>query len=183
MSRDAHGRPATAPTTPTRQVGQTGPMQQESTESTRPPPGAQRPRRPRRPLPQLPEVPAWVAALATGLLAGLAGVLLVLLGLLGCEAVRGAPSCGDAGYPLLAAIVIAVGVGAMLLLRFARVADAGVISFIATCSVLVVLMLGLLDLAFSAWMWVVLPALGAAAFVATTLLVHALAGGDTRGDA
>ena len=122
-------------------------------------------------------MPSWVAALGTGLLAGIAGVLLVVFGLLGCEALRGAPSCGEAGYPLLTGIVVAVGVGAMLLLRFARVPDAGVISFIAVCLVLVVLMLGLLDIAFSGWMWAVLPALSAASFVGVTLLVHALAGG------
>ena len=146
------------------------------------PPGA-RPRGPRGPrpkIPQLPDVPAWAAALATGLLAGLAGVLLVVLGLLGCEALRGAPSCGDVGYPLLTAIIVGVGLGAMALLRFARVADAGVISFIAVCLVLVVLMLGLIDVVFSAWMWALLPGLCAAAFVATTLMVHALTGPADR---
>ncbi len=164
------GAPVRRPRRP-RPAGKSGPPGR--------PPGT-RPRRPPPKIPQLPDVPAWAAALATGLLAGVAGVLLVVLGLLGCEALRGAPSCGDAGYPLLTAIIVGVGLGAMALLRFARVNDAGAISFIAVCLVLVVLMLGMIDVVFSAWMWALLPGLCALAFVATTLMVHALTGPADR---
>jgi len=53
----------------------------------------------------------------------------------------------------------------------------GLLAGLAGVLLVVFGLLGLLDLAFTGWMWAVLPALGAASFVGVTLLVHALAGG------
>ena len=133
------------------------------------------PGRRKRPLPglALPDVPLWVAATATGIMAGLGTVLLVGLGLLGCDAVRGAPSCGGSGYPLLLLIMVLVGIGAAALLRLVGADSPGTVSFLGVCLMLIVALAFLVESAFSSWMWAVMPLVGAGAFVTSAYLVRA----------
>ena len=116
-----------------------------------------------------PRLSGRVAAALTGAVVGLAGVLLTFAAMRGCEAVGGTSSCGGpAGFFLLVAIVaVMVLLGSALLKAFA-VADAGSTSFLAVGIVAVVTMLVLLDMVFSPWTALVLPVLGAAAY----LLAH-----------
>ncbi len=120
----------------------------------------------------LPDVPLWVAATATGIMAGLGAVLLVGLGLLGCEAVRGAPSCGGSGYPLLLLIMVLVGLGAAALLRLVGADSPGTVSFLGVCLMVVVVLALLVESAFSTWMWAVMPLVGAGCFVTSAYLVR-----------
>lgn len=116
-----------------------------------------------------PRLSGRVAAAVTGAVVGFAGVLLTFAAMRGCEAVGGTSSCGGpAGFFLLVAIVaVMVLLGSVLLKAFA-VADAGSTSFLAVGIVAVVTMLVLLDMVFSPWTALVLPVLGAAAY----LLAH-----------
>lgn len=101
-------------------------------------------------------------------------MVLVWLGERGCDAVRGTPSCGGAGLVLLAgtaAVVLLVG---LTLLRLLRTPDAGLSNLLGFSLFAIVLMSALLDYVFSAYMWVVLPMVGAltyalGAWIASTL--------------
>ena len=106
-------------------------------------------------------------------MAGLATVILVSLGLVGCDAVRGAPSCGGVGYPLVLLVAVGVGVGALFLLRLVGVAGAGATAFIGVCLMFVAVLAFFVDETFSYWMWGVMPLVGAVCFVASAYLVRA----------
>jgi len=121
----------------------------------------------------LADVPLWVGATATGIVAGLATVILVSLGLVGCDAVRGAPSCGGVGYPLVLLVAVGVGLGAMFLLRLVGVAGAGATAFIGVCLMFIAVLALFVDETFSYWMWGVMPLVGAACFVGSAYLVRA----------
>ncbi|HEX5772565.1 MAG TPA: hypothetical protein VFY11_16500 [Nocardioidaceae bacterium] len=116
-----------------------------------------------------PVLPGWLAAALTGLLVGAAGAAGTYGAMAGCEVVRGVSTCGGApGFFILVAIVaLMVLLGAGLLKAF-RVKDAGSTSFLAVGIVTVLVMLLLLDAIFSVWMFAVIPALTAAAY----LLAH-----------
>ena len=112
----------------------------------------------------LPAVHGRVAAVVTGLVVGLFGVVATSLALAGCEAMTGTSSCGGPGFFLLVAILaVMVLLGTGLLMAW-KVADAGSTSFLAVGVVTVVVLLVLLDLVFSAWMFLVVPLLAAAAY-------------------
>jgi hypothetical protein len=113
---------------------------------------------------RLPAVPSRVAALVTGLVVGLFGVAATSLALAGCEAMTGTSSCGGPGFFLLVAILAAMVLLGTGLLRAWKVADAGSTSFLAVGVLTVVVLLVLLDLVFSAWMFLVVPLLAAAAY-------------------
>jgi hypothetical protein len=117
----------------------------------------------------MPALPGRVAAALTGVVTGLVGVGATYAALAGCEAVRGVSSCGGApGFFILVAIlVLMVLLGAGLLKAFG-VAEATSTSFLGVGIVAVVAMLGLLEVIFSVWMALVVPALAAVAF----LLAH-----------
>jgi hypothetical protein len=105
-----------------------------------------------------------VAALITGALVAAVGAGLTWLGLAGCEAVRGTSTCGGPGFFLLLAIVLVmalVGAGVLKALRIASPASTSVLGVGVIC---VVTLLVLLDLVYSPWMFLVLPAVGAAAY-------------------
>ena len=70
------------------------------------------------------------AAVLTGLVVGLGIVGLTWASLRSCEGVQGTSSCGDAGYPLLGLILVAMVVVGALLLRLLRVPDPGSTSFL-----------------------------------------------------
>lgn len=128
-------------------------------------------RRPRRAKAERtrPVLPGWLAAALTGLLVGAAGAAGTYGAMAGCEVVRGVSTCGGApGFFILVAIVaLMVLLGAGLLKAFG-VKDAGSTSFLAVGIVTVLVMLLLLDAIFSVWMFAVIPALTAAAY----LLAH-----------
>lgn len=113
-----------------------------------------------------PRVPAYVAAVLTGLLTGVAGTGLTWAALRGCEALTGTDSCGGGpGLLILIAIVAVMVLLGAALLRGMRVADPGGTSFLAVGIVCVLVLVGLLDVVFSQWMFLAMPALGAAAYV------------------
>lgn len=130
--------------------------------------------------PRGPVVPGWVAAGVTGVLVGAAGAAGTYLAMAGCEAVRGVSTCGGApGFLILLAIVVLmVLLGAGLLKAF-RLDATGSTSFLAVGIVTVLVMLLLLDVIFSAWMFAVIPALTAAAFLLAHWVTTRFDGEDT----
>ena len=118
-----------------------------------------------------PVAPPPVVAAATGLLVGLGMVGLVVLGFLGCDALRGTPSCGGPGLLMLIAAVIGAVLAGRFLLAYGDVPDPGTVSFLAVTTVAIVVLAFLINLAFSPWMWVLLPLLAGAAFPAAAYVV------------
>jgi hypothetical protein len=117
----------------------------------------------------LPTVPGRVAAALTGLLVGAAGGGATYAALAGCEAVRGVSTCGGApGFFILVAILALMILFGSLLLKAFKVSDPGSTSFLAVGIVAVVVMLTLLDVIYSPWMFAVVPVLSALAY----LLAH-----------
>jgi hypothetical protein len=122
-------------------------------------------------------VPAPLAAAATGLIVGPTSAALVWLGMAGCEAWRDSPSCGGGlGLGMLVAVVAIAWLVGRLLLGFAEVPDALMVSFIGVSVAMIVVMLLLIDETFSVWMWLVMPVLTAATFAGSAWLVRALGG-------
>ncbi len=110
-----------------------------------------------------------VAAALAGALVGLAGGAGTYAALAGCEAVRGVSTCGGApGFFILLAIVVLMVLLGTALLKALAVKDPGSTSFLAVGIVAVASMLFLLDVMDSPWMFVVVPALSAGAY----LLAH-----------
>ncbi|HSE55799.1 MAG TPA: hypothetical protein VLB03_08695, partial [Nocardioidaceae bacterium] len=134
-----------------------------------PAPAARRRAKRERSGPSMPSVPGRIAAGLTGLLVGAAGGAATYGAMAGCEAVRGVSTCGGApGFFILVAIlVLMVLLGAAILKTFG-VSDPGSTSFLAVGIVAVVVMLTLLDVIFSPWMFAVVPLLSAASY----LLAH-----------
>lgn len=128
-------------------------------------------------------LPMPLAAAATGLLVGSLSAGLVWLGMAGCDVWRDSPSCGGGlGVGLLTTIVVISWLAGRLLLGFAEVPDALMVSFLAVAMALIVVMLFLIDETFSVWMWLVMPILTAAAFVASAWLVPALGRAEGPGE-
>jgi hypothetical protein len=129
--------------------------------------------------------PIPLAAAATGLLVGSLSAGLVWLGMAGCDAWRDSPSCGGGlGIGLLTAVVVISLLVGRVLLGFAEVPDALMVSFLGIATAMIDVLMFLIDESFSVWMWLVLPVLTAATFVASAWLVRALggtAGPDDRG--
>lgn len=89
--------------------------------------------------------------------------------LAGCEVVRGVRTCGGApGFFILVAIAAIMVLLGSILLSAVGVADATSTSFLGVGVVAVVTMLVLLDVIMSPWMFLVVPALAALAY----LLAH-----------
>jgi hypothetical protein len=123
-------------------------------------------RRPRQASRSGPRFPASIAALLTGLLVGLLGAVLTYGGLQGCEFLRGTDSCGGgAGVLLLVGILAVLVVAGGGLLAWLGVSDPRSTSFLGVGVTTVVAMVALLETVFSAWMFVVAPALTAAAYL------------------
>lgn len=114
----------------------------------------------------LPVLPGRLAAAVTGLAIGGAGAAATYAAMAGCEAVRGVSTCGEApGFFILIAILVVMVLLGTVVLKALQVGDPTSTSFLAVGIVTVVVMLVLLDVIFSPWMFVVIPLLGAAAFV------------------
>lgn len=128
-------------------------------------------------------VPMPVAAAAAGLLVGWTAAGLVWLGMAGCDAWRDSPSCGGGvGYGMLAAVFVLSWLVGRLLLGFAGVGDALMVSFLGVAVALIAVMLFLIDETFSVWMWLVMPVLTAITFTFSAWFVPA-AGGTGSGQA
>jgi hypothetical protein len=122
--------------------------------------------------PRLPTLPGWLAALLSGLVVGVLGALLTYLSSRGCDAVRGTKSCGGGpGLLLLVAILALMVLLGAVLLAALRLPDARATSFLGVGVLTVVVMLTLMDQLFSPWMFLVVPVVGAAAYV----LAHGVA--------
>ncbi|MDN4171967.1 hypothetical protein QWY28_03325 [Nocardioides sp. SOB77] len=114
--------------------------------------------------PREPFVTGMPAACLTGLVVGLATVALTWLGLRGCEAAKGTSSCGDPGFFLLLAILVAMVLLGSALLRFFRVSDPGSTSFLAVGLLTVLVLLFLIEALFSWTMLIVIPVLAIGCF-------------------
>lgn len=113
-----------------------------------------------------PLLPVALAAVLTGLFVGAAGALGTYGAMTGCEAVRGVSTCGGApGFFILVAILALMVLLGAAVLHVAKVNDPASTSFLAVGLVAVIAMLVLLDVIFSAWMFVVIPVLTALAFL------------------
>jgi hypothetical protein len=168
QSATGYVEPDTAPTTvesepPRTTVGSEPPPSTVVPETIAVPATPRRGPRPRR---SRPAAPGPVAAGLTGLLVGAAGAAGTLGAMAGCEAVRGVSTCGGApGFFILVALLalmILLGAG---VLKALGVGDGGSTSFLAVGVVAVIAMLVLLDVIFSPWMFLVIPLLGAAAYL------------------
>ena len=115
--------------------------------------------------PRTPPLTGTRAVAAVGLVAGLLIVGLTTASLALCEAVRGTPSCGGAGYLFLIAIVVAVAMLGGLALAALQVSDPRGTSILAVGVVAVVVLLVLVPVIFSWTMVVVIPALTVLAFL------------------
>ena len=97
---------------------------------------------------------------------GLLGAVLTYGGLQGCELVRGTDSCGDGpGGLLLLAILVVMVIAGGGLLAWLRVPDPRSTSFLGVGLTAVVVVVALLEKLFSAWMFVVVPLVAAAAYL------------------
>ncbi|MGH3364023.1 MAG: hypothetical protein ACRDOW_04775, partial [Nocardioidaceae bacterium] len=134
-----------------------------------PAPAARRRAKGERSGPSMPSVPGRMAAGLTGLLVGATGGAATYGAMAGCEAVRGVSTCGGApGFFILVAILVLMVLLGAAILRMFGVSAPGSTSFLAVGIVAVVVMLTLLDVIFSPWMFVVVPLLSAGSY----LLAH-----------
>lgn len=115
------------------------------------------------------------ATVITGLLIGALMVGLTAASLRLCESVRGTSSCGNPGFLLLVAILIATVVLGSALLRFWRVPDPGSTSFLAVGLLAVLTLLFLVDVLANWWMIIVIPLLSALTFVLSYWVTTTLA--------
>ncbi|HEU4810721.1 MAG TPA: hypothetical protein VFT00_01145 [Nocardioides sp.] len=97
------------------------------------------------------------AAILTGLLVGVITVGLTWGSLRLCELVQGTSSCGNPGFLLLVAIMVAMTLLGSLLLRVWGVPDPGSTSFLAVGLLAVLTLLFLVDVLFNWWMIIVVP--------------------------
>ena len=125
-------------------------------------PGQRKATRPRQGLPTL---PAPLAALLGGLVVGAFGAGLTWVSLTGCDAIRGTESCGGAGVLVIFAILVLMVLLGGLVLAMLHLNDAKATSFLAVGVLFVVVLLTPQDALFSAWMFLVVPLVSAAAFV------------------
>lgn len=124
-----------------------------------------RPRRSRADGVSLPALPVRVAVVVTGLVVGALGTVLTYLAMAGCDAVRGTSSCGGGpGLLLLVATLAVMVLLGSLALKAWQVSDPGSTSFLAVAVVAVVVLVALLDLVFSLWIFVLVPIIGAASY-------------------
>ncbi len=112
----------------------------------------------------LPALGGLTASLVTGALVGILTVGLTWGGFRLCEVVQGTSSCGDPGFLLLLAIMIAMAVLGATLLGAWDVAEHRSTSVLAVGLLAVVTLLFLVDVLFSSWMILVIPVIAMATF-------------------
>jgi hypothetical protein len=109
-------------------------------------------------------LPYPLIAAAVGLLVAVLARLLILGGEQVCNAIRGTTSCGSAGGFMLLVIAGLMVYAGMRLLRLLAVPEPGITSVLGVALLAIVLLGVLIDVVFSAWMWVVLPLVAAAVY-------------------
>ncbi|MEN8708331.1 MAG: hypothetical protein ABF306_19545 [Nocardioides marinisabuli] len=105
------------------------------------------------------------AAALTGAVVGLLVVALTWGALRLCEVLQGTPSCGNPGFFLLLAIMVAMVVLGGAMLRAAGAPDPTSTAFLAVGLLCVVALLFLVDALMSPWMAVVIPLVSVGTFV------------------
>lgn len=113
----------------------------------------------------VPMLPGKIAALVTGAVVGLTGTALTYAGLQGCSSVRGTSTCGTPGFILLFAILVIMVLLGSVLLTVWQVEGAGSASVLGVGLSTVLVILFLTDVIFSPWMFLVVPVVGALAFL------------------
>ena len=111
-----------------------------------------------------PRLPYLLTAAAVGVLVAVLAQVLVIGGEQACEVVRGTSSCGSAGGFMLLAIGMLMILAGARLLRTLAVPEPVITSVLGVALVTIVVLAVLLDVIFSAWMWVVLPLVAAVAY-------------------
>jgi len=112
----------------------------------------------------LPAIGGMAASMVVGAVVGLLTVGLTWASLRLCEVVQGTSSCGNPGFFLLLAIMVAMVLIGSVLLRAFGVVDPGSTSFLGVGLVAVVALLFLVDLLFLWWMVIAIPAVAVASF-------------------
>ncbi|MBA3780678.1 MAG: hypothetical protein H0X12_02360 [Nocardioides sp.] len=118
------------------------------------------------------------ASLLTGVVVGLLTALLAYASQRLCEVVRSTSSCGGAGVLLLLAILVGMTLLGATLLRAFVVPEAGSTSVLAMGLLAVLVLLFLIDAAFSPAMFVVIPVLAAGCYAAAHLVTTASTSSD-----
>ena len=113
----------------------------------------------------IPMLPGRIAALVTGAVVGLAGTVLTYAGLQGCSSVRGTSTCGAPGFILLFAILVLMVLLGSVLLTVWQIDGAGSASVLGVGLTTVLVILFLTGVIFSPWMFLVVPVVGALAFL------------------
>jgi hypothetical protein len=130
---------------------------------------------------QLPAVDPRIAVVLSGALVGFLGVVLTVLAGRSCEAVRGVGSCGGIGLlALLVIVAIEVLLGAALLKAW-RLYDPVSTAFLGVGLVAVFVLLFLLSSLDSIWMFVVIPVVGAIAFLISWWVTTSFVEGSDTG--
>jgi hypothetical protein len=125
---------------------------------------------------RLPAISGMAAAIITGLLVGVLTVGATWGSLRLCEVLQGAPSCGNPGFVLLVAILVAMVLVGSLLLRAWGVPDPTSTSFLAVALMAVLALLFLVDVLLDWWMIIAIPLVSVLTFAlshwVTTRLVE-----------
>lgn len=112
----------------------------------------------------LPPLPGRVAALITGAVVGLFGAVLTYLAMMGCEVVQGTSSCGRPGFFLLLAVLALMVLLGGAALKAWQITDPGSTSLLAVGVLSVIVLVVLIDVVFSGWMFVLVPVLSALSY-------------------
>lgn len=129
-------------------------------------------------VPAAPDVPAPAASAAVGAVVGLLVTASAALALAIFSAVRGTATGGGWGLLTLAAILALAVVVATRLLAYARVLEPGTTALVGLLFGVIVVLAALIDLVYTGWAWLIVPAVGAAAYLVAHLLIVALTPGD-----
>jgi hypothetical protein len=123
---------------------------------------------------QLPLPAGWAAVVLAGLVVGLVVVGLTWLSLRTCEAVQGTATCGTAGYPMLALVLVVAIVVGSVLLRLTQVPDPVSTSILGIGVASVLALVFLIDHLDQPVMVVVIPLICAVTFAGSHWLTTAV---------
>jgi hypothetical protein len=114
-----------------------------------------------------PVLTGYPASAVAGLVVGALMVGFTAGALRACEGIKGTSTCGGPGLMLLVAILVVLVIIGQALLRLFQVPDPGSTSFLAVGLVAVVALLFLIDVILDWTMIIVIPLIGASAFLAS----------------
>lgn len=112
-----------------------------------------------------PPLPPTVAVGVAGILCGFVTVAFVWLSERGCDASRGTPTCGSLGLPLLLVTVVATVLAGFYMLRRLMQPNPGLVAFLGTGFMLLIVVGLLADRLFTPWSLLVVPTLTATTFL------------------